>query len=61
MPDHLHLLAEGQREDASLKRFIKNMKQYSGFRFKQRTGQRLRQRYGFEHVLREEEDTMKVA
>jgi len=61
MPDHLHLLVEGQREDADLKRFIKSAKQYSGFHFRERTGLRLWQRYGFEHVLREEEDTMKVA
>jgi putative transposase len=61
MPDHLHLLVEGQREDADLKRFIRNAKQYSGFHFKQQTGRRLWQRYGYEHVLREEEDTMKIA
>jgi REP element-mobilizing transposase RayT len=61
MPDHVHLLAAGERDDANLQRFIKNAKQYSGFYFKQQTGLALWQRYGFEHVLRDEEDTMKVA
>src|SRR5262245_9947351 len=38
MPDHVHLLAEGERDDADLKRFIKDAKQYSGFHFRQLTG-----------------------
>src|ERR1051325_8908918 len=61
MADQLRLLVEGKRDDWDLKRFIKNAKQYSGFHFKRRTGLPLWQRYGFEHVLRDEEDTMKVA
>jgi putative transposase len=61
MPDHLHLLVAGERDDANLKRLIKNAKQYSGYHFQRTTGLRLWQRYGFEHVLRDEEDTMKVA
>ena len=61
MPDHLHLLVAGERDDADLKRFIKNAKQYSGFHFRRQTGLMLWQRYGFEHVLRGDEDTMNVA
>ena len=61
MPDHLHLLVEGQRDDSDLKRFISHGKQYSGFHFKRATRQRLWQRYGYERVLRSEEDTIVVA
>jgi len=58
MPDHLHLVIEGQREDADALRFIKLAKQYSGFYFSQARGQSLWQRYGFEHVLRDDELTL---
>jgi putative transposase len=60
MPDHAHLLVEGAREDADLKKFLKFAKQYSGFYFRQKTGKKLWQRYGFERVLRENEDTRSV-
>ena len=52
MPDHVHLLVEGERDDADLKRFTKCAKQYSGFYFRQATGRFLWQRYSFERVLR---------
>src|SRR5687768_1597425 len=61
MPDHVHLLVAGVREDSLLKPFIKAAKQYSGFYFKQQRGIALWQRYGFEHVLRSEEATEAVA
>jgi putative transposase len=61
MPDHLHLLVAGERDDADLKRFAKYAKQYSGFYFRQSTGLPLWQRYGFERVLRNEEATPSVA
>lgn len=57
MPDHVHLLVEGERENADLKVFLKSAKQYSGFYFKQRTRNSLWQRYGHERTLRECEDT----
>jgi REP element-mobilizing transposase RayT len=60
MPDHLHLLAEATREDADLKRFTTAAKQLSGYYFKQARGERLWQRYGYEHVLRHEESTPAV-
>jgi putative transposase len=60
MPDHLHLLVEGIREDASFKDFVARAKQYSGYYFKQRNKQTLWQRYGFERVLREGEETRGV-
>jgi putative transposase len=60
MPDHLHLLIEGTREDAYMKEFVARAKQFSGFYFKKQTKNRLWQRYGFEHVLRDDEDAPSV-
>lgn len=60
MPDHLHLLVEGTRDDGDLRRFVARAKQYSGFHFSQFTGLRLWQRYGFERVIRDREDTRVV-
>ncbi len=61
MPDHVHLLVEGNRPDSDLQRFIKSAKQYSGFYFAKKTNQRLWQRYGFERALRSDEATTAVA
>src|SRR5215831_5604316 len=61
MPDHLHLLIEGQSDASDCKRFIARAKQYSGFYYKQKYRRTLWQRYGFEHVLRDEELTPVVA
>jgi len=55
------LLIEGQSEASDCKRFIARAKQYSGFYYKQKYGRTLWQRYGFEHVLRDEELTPVVA
>jgi len=60
MPDHVHLLAEGTREDSDLKRFQAVAKQYSGFYYKQQYGHRLWQRYGYECVLRSQDQTLDV-
>ena len=61
MPDHLHLLVEAQSEDSDGRQFIKRAKQFSGFYFKQTCCTPLWQRYGFEHVLRDDEATLGVA
>jgi putative transposase len=61
MPDHLHLLVEGQAEDSDGKRFIARSKQYSGFYYAREFGSRLWQRYGFERVVRDNEQTLTVA
>jgi len=61
MPDHLHLLVEGQSVSSDCKQFIARAKQYSGFYFKQARRHALWQRYGFEHVLRDEELSLAVA
>ncbi len=61
MPDHLHLLIEARSDASDGKRFIKAAKQYSGFYYSKAHGQRLWQRYGFDHVLRHDEKTAVVA
>jgi putative transposase len=61
MPDHLHLLIEGQTNDSDAKRFITRAKQYSGFYYAKTYHQALWQRYGFEHVLRDDQITRVVA
>jgi putative transposase len=61
MPDHAHLLVEGQSADSDGKGFIARAKQYSGFYYKKEHGSNLWQRYGFEHVLRDDALTLVVA
>ena len=61
MPDHLHLLVEGRSDSADCKRFIARAKQYSGFYYSQACHSTLWQRYGFEHVLRDNEAWIDVA
>ena len=61
MPDHLHLLIEGRSDASDCKRLIARAKQYSAFHFSRTYHQELWQRYGFEHVLRDDEVSQIVA
>jgi len=61
MPDHLHLLVEAASESSDCKRFIASAKQYSGFYYADARHARLWQRYGYEHVLRDDEVTLIIA
>jgi putative transposase len=61
MPDHVHLLVEGESAASDCKRFIARAKQYSGFYFARAFRTPLWQRYGFERVLRECEPTITCA
>jgi putative transposase len=61
MPDHLHVLMEGQDDAADLREFVRLFKQCSAFEWKRRFGSALWQRGYFDHVLRDEEDTLGVA
>ena len=54
MPDHAHLVVDGERNDSDCLAFIKAAKQYSGYYFKQAYRQRLWQRYGHERFIRDE-------
>jgi putative transposase len=61
MPDHAHLLVQGETPDADAKRFIVHAKQFSGYTFARLRGERLWQRYAYERVLRDSDATMSVA
>ncbi len=61
MPDHLHFLTAGVREDSDLLRFAKGFKQRSGYLFRQRTGERLWQKKYYDHILRANERWEAVA
>lgn len=61
MPDHVHLLIEGQADCSDCRRFISKAKQLSGFHYLKMFGQRLWQLYGFERTLRDDEDSLSVA
>ena len=60
MPDHVHVIVIGTADDSDLKAFVKRAKQLSGFYFKQKTEQCLWQRYGYEHVIRNDESTQQA-
>jgi putative transposase len=61
MPDHLHLLIEMRADVSDCLRFISRAKQYSGFHFQRTFGQRLWQRYGYEHVLWDDRPVLLIA
>ena len=60
MPDHVHLLIEGLSESSDGSRFIKLAKQLAGYHYQRTFGDRLWQRYGYEHTLRGDEATIDV-
>ena len=61
MPDHVHLLVAGTREDSNCRAFITRSKQLSGFYYQKAFAQRLWQRYLYERVLRADENLLCVA
>ena len=61
MPDHLHALVEGCREDADVTAFVARFRQSSGYGYRRRCGARLWQEGYYDHVLREEDDTFEIA
>ena len=61
MPDHMHALMAGEHEAADFREFVRIFKQQTGFDWTGRHTTRLWQRGYFEHVLRDEEDTLAVA
>ena len=60
MPDHLHALIEGEREDADCPRAIAMFKQRSSFAFRAGGHGRLWQAGYYDHVLHDDEDTLDV-
>jgi len=61
MPDHIHLLLEGDDVNSDLRKFISSFKQLSSFYYKARAGKQLWQINYHDHVLRREEDNINVA
>jgi putative transposase len=61
MPDHLHLLVQGELDSADLQRFVTGWKQTTGFKYAKERGGPLWQVGFFDHVLRCDEDTNRHA
>ena len=61
MPDHAHLLIEGQSNGSDFRRFAKMVKQRSGAAYALNADQPLWQKGYYEHVLREGEDAREIA
>ena len=61
MPDHVHLLVEGRRDQADAARFVHQAKQRSGYVFAQRYHTRLWQPSFYDHVLRDGEAALSIA
>ncbi|MEK7247534.1 MAG: transposase, partial [Chloroflexota bacterium] len=60
MPDHVHLLVHNTGT-ASVVRFVKDFKQFTGYRYKRTAGATLWQKSYHDHFLRNHEDVMSVA
>jgi len=61
MPDHVHLLLEGLQPSCDLVQFVKMLKQKSGFAHSKNTGERLWQRFFYDHILRPGDHPVAVA
>ena len=61
MPDHLHLLVSGSRDDANCLAFMRTFKQRSGFAFRRSGGKRLWQHRFYDHILRPKDQWESVA
>ena len=61
MPDHVHLLVEGNNSSADIKTFVALFKQKIAYWFKSIHGVQLWAANYHEHVLRNDEDTRAVA
>lgn len=61
MPDHLHLLLEGQETSSDLLRFVKDLKQRTAYEYKQRVHRPLWQYNFYDHILRPTERAISVA
>jgi putative transposase len=60
MPDHVHLVIEGLRDDSDARKFIIKSKQCSAHAYAERFGTRLWQPFGYEHILRDDEQLQQV-
>jgi putative transposase len=60
MPDHVHVVAEGESDAADLLEFVRRFKQKTAFDWKARTETRLWQASFHDHILRDSESTQSV-
>jgi putative transposase len=60
MPDHVHVLFEATAADNDFRRLMNTWKQQTGYLYKRATGSRLWQSGYFDHILRQDEDRLKV-
>ena len=60
MPDHVHVLLEATAGDSDLRRLLNSWKQGTGYVYKRATGARLWQSGYYDHVLRQDEDRLRV-
>jgi putative transposase len=56
MPDHVHVIVQGMRADSDGKKFISTAKQCAAHEYAKKFKQRLWQPFGYEHVMRDDED-----
>src|SRR6476646_9945579 len=61
MPDHAHVLMQGKYASADFREFVRLFKRRSSYEWKRTHRTMLWQRSYFEHVLRDDEDTIAVA
>lgn len=61
MPEHVHVLLEAERDDASLTDFVRRWKQATGYEFRRQRGEALWQPGFFDRVLRDQESSAVVA
>ena len=61
MPDHVHLLVQGQDERANAVRLVQRCKQGPRFRYKRETGDHLWLPSFFDRVVRRDDDAVEIA
>jgi putative transposase len=61
MPDHLHVLLQGDSPTSDLLCFVKTFKHKTTFHFRAKTGKTLWQISFFDHILRTAEELSKTA
>ncbi|MBI5893775.1 MAG: transposase [Deltaproteobacteria bacterium] len=61
MPDHCHLLIQGNTDNSNLLAFMKDFKQRSGYWFSKNIPNVRWQKDFYDHILREDEDIKKQA
>ena len=61
MPDHVHLVVEGQSPDSDLFELIRLWKSKTAFAFKREAGKQLWQRGFYDRILRSEDDMVAAA